>query len=53
MQVLELDKRGRAYRDMLRRFERYTVDGYLARFSGDELAEVVAALSKLKTAFDD
>lgn len=51
IQVLELQERGIAYRDALRRYEEFTVDRYLARLSADDIAEIVAALTKLKAAF--
>ncbi|OYO03369.1 hypothetical protein CGZ94_02955 [Enemella evansiae] len=51
VQVLELQPRGVAYRDALRRYEEFTVDRYLAKLSADDIAEIVAALTKLKSAF--
>lgn len=53
VQVLELGERGRAYRDTVHRFEQYSVDRYLTRLSPGDLADVLAALTKLKTAFED
>lgn len=53
VQVLHLEKRGLEYRDTLRRFEQYTVDRYLTKLSASDLTEIVAALKKLKSAFED
>ncbi|MCM1011947.1 MULTISPECIES: MarR family transcriptional regulator [unclassified Brevibacterium] len=51
VQVLELQNRGRKYRDALVSYEDFLVDRYLERLSADDLTEIAAALSKLKGAF--
>ncbi|GAA1642966.1 MULTISPECIES: MarR family winged helix-turn-helix transcriptional regulator [Brevibacterium] len=51
VQVLELQDRGRKYRDALVSYEDFLVDRYLERLSAEDLTEIAAALSKLKGAF--
>lgn len=51
VQVLELQDRGRKYRDALVGYEDFLVDRYLERLSAEDLTEIAAALSKLKGAF--
>ncbi|MBF6245673.1 MarR family transcriptional regulator [Nocardia elegans] len=53
VQVLHLEKRGREYRDSLQRFERYAVDRYVATLSSSDIAEIITALTKLKSAFEE
>ena len=53
VQVLQLEQRGRAYHETMQRFEQYTVDRYLNRLSGADIAEIIAALQKLKGAFEN
>ncbi|WP_453984489.1 MarR family winged helix-turn-helix transcriptional regulator [Brevibacterium casei] len=53
VQVLELQKRGMAYRDALKGYEDFLIDRYLEKLSAEDIAEIVAALSKLKAAFAD
>lgn len=52
VQVLQLERRGRDYRDSLQQFEQYAIDRYLAKLSASDIAEIIAALRKLKRAFD-
>ncbi|MFC9443206.1 MULTISPECIES: MarR family winged helix-turn-helix transcriptional regulator [unclassified Brevibacterium] len=51
VQVLELQDRGRKYRDALVSYEDFLVDRYLERLTAEDLTEIAAALSKLKGAF--
>ena len=53
VQVIQLEARGQEYRDCMQRFEQYAIDRYLAKLSADDLTGIVAALKKLKSAFDD
>lgn len=51
VQVLLLQDKGERYQQSLRQFERYSLDRYLTKLSPQDLAEIVAALTKLKNAF--
>lgn len=53
LQVLHLDRLGQEYSETLRLFEQYTIDRYLARLSDGDIAEIIAALKKLKNAFEE
>lgn len=53
VQVIELEARGLAYRDALQRCEQCAEDRYLAALSTDDLIDIVTALKKLKTVFDE
>lgn len=51
VQVLRLGRRGEGYRESMRRYEKYMADTAAERLSAEDLAEIVAALTKLKSAF--
>lgn len=51
VQVLRLGTRGDAYRESMRRYEEYMADTAATNLSTDDLADIVAALEKLKSAF--
>lgn len=51
VQVLRLGARGVGYRESMRRYEQYMADTAVERLSADDLADIVAALEKLKSAF--
>lgn len=51
VQVLRLGTRGEGYRESMSRYERYMADTAVAKLSASELAEIVGALQKLKSAF--
>lgn len=50
--ILELGPKGRKYRDVMRRYEEFAVDRYLTAFAPADIAEIIAALTKLKGAFE-
>lgn len=51
--VLRLEPMGERYSRAIQQFEKYTIDRYLAKLSSSDIAEIVAALQKLKIAFSD
>jgi len=52
VQLLRLGERGEAYRASMNRYEQYTIDRYVEKLSEDDMAEIIAALQKLTSAFD-
>ncbi|MGJ0203667.1 MarR family transcriptional regulator [Leucobacter sp. gxy201] len=51
VQVLQLGVRGEEYRESMNRYEQYIADTAAEKLSARDLAEIVAALEKLKSAF--
>ncbi|MBO9625790.1 MAG: MarR family transcriptional regulator [Microbacterium sp.] len=51
VQVLQLGRRGEEYRESMNRYEQYMADTAIEKLSAADLAEIVAALRKLKSAF--
>lgn len=51
VQVLALARLGKKYRDSMRRYEQFIAHTAVEKLSAEDLADIVAALKKLKSAF--